>query len=91
MVKPQWSSLVQLSTPWETTVRPMVSNAVRKAADEAPLFQCGDQPVDARLGAQIERFLHFIKRRRDAVTIHPDADEIQKFQLLARKHLACPL
>ncbi len=34
---------------------------VGQAADEAPLFERRDQPMDAGLGAQVERILHFVE------------------------------
>ena len=39
---------------------------VGQPADEAALFQRGDQPVNAGLGAQIERVLHLVEGRRNA-------------------------
>jgi hypothetical protein len=34
---------------------------VRQAADEAALFERRDQPVNAGLGAQVERILHLVE------------------------------
>jgi hypothetical protein len=59
---------------------------VRQAADEAALLQCRDQPVDARLGAQVQRFLHFVERRRHAGLLEPFMDEHEKLVLLAGEH-----
>ncbi len=42
------------------------AGAVGQAPDKAALFQRGDQPVDAGLGAQIERVLHLVKGGRNA-------------------------
>ena len=58
------------------------SGPVGEAADKAPLFQRRDQPVNARLGAQIKRVLHFIERRRNAVALHTFVNELQQIQLL---------
>ncbi len=35
--------------------------AVRQAADEAALLERQDQPMDARLRAQVERLLHLVE------------------------------
>jgi hypothetical protein len=59
---------------------------VGQPADEAALFERGDQPVDARFGGQIQRILHLIERWRDAGFLHPFVDEHQQFVLLARQH-----
>jgi hypothetical protein len=37
---------------------------IRQAADEIALLKRQDQPMNAGLGAQIERFLHLVERRR---------------------------
>ena len=62
------------------------AGAVGQAADEATLFQRGDEAVDTRLRAQVERVLHFIEGRRHAGLLQPFIDETQKFILFARKH-----
>ena len=38
------------------------AGAIGEPADEATLFQRGDQPVDAGFGPEIERRLHFLER-----------------------------
>jgi hypothetical protein len=63
------------------------AGAVRQPADEAALFQRGDQAVDAGLGAQIERILHLVEGGRHAGFLQPLIDESQKFILFAREHL----
>ena len=63
---------------------------VGQAADEAALLECGDQPVNARFAAQIERVLHFIEGGRDAALLHPLVDEHEEFMLLAREHRLVP-
>ncbi len=56
---------------------------VGQAADEAALFQCGNQPVDAGFGPQVERVLHFIERRGYPRFGQSFVDEAQEFELLA--------
>src|SRR6187551_668152 len=63
------------------------AGAVGQAADEAALFQGGDQAVDAGLGAEVERILHLVEGGRHAGFLEPFVDETQKFILFARKHL----
>jgi hypothetical protein len=62
------------------------AGAVGQATDEAALFQRGDEAVDTRLRAQVERVLHFIEGWRHASLLQPFIDETQKFILFARKH-----
>ena len=59
---------------------------IGQAADEAPLLERGDQAVNAGLGPQVQRVLHFIEGRRHASLAHPIVDEEQKIVLLARQH-----
>jgi hypothetical protein len=59
---------------------------VGQAAQEAALFQRGDQAVDAGLGRQIQRLLHFVERGRNAGFLQPLMDEQQKLALLGRQH-----
>jgi len=59
----------------------------RQAAYEAALRQRRDQPVDARLGLQVERVLHFIEGRRYASFLQALVDEAQKLKLLASQHM----
>ena len=63
------------------------AGAIGQAADEAALFQCGDEAVDTGLRAQVERVLHFVEGGRHAGLFQPFVDETQKFILFARKHL----
>ena len=64
---------------------------VREPADEAALLECGNQPVDAGLGAEVERVLHLIEGRRHARLSQPLVDETQKLELLAGQHLGVSL
>ncbi len=52
------------------------AGAVGEAADEATLFQCRYQAVDAGFGFQVQRVFHFVERGGDAVHLHPLADEV---------------
>ncbi len=61
--------------------------AIGQAADEAALFQGGNQPVDARLGAKVQRFLHFLEGGRHARFLQPLMDEFQEIVLFLREHL----
>ena len=63
------------------------AGAVGEATDEAALFKCGNQAVDAGLRAQVERVLHLVEGGRHARLLQPLADEPQKFVLFARQHL----
>ena len=62
------------------------AGAVGEAADEAALLQRCDQPVDARLGGQVQSLLHLVERGRDARLLDPFVDEHQQFVLFAREH-----
>ena len=66
------------------------AGAVGQPADEAALFQRGDQAVDARFRAQIERVLHFVEGGRHPGLLQPFVDEPQQFELLAREHATGP-
>ena len=63
---------------------------VGQAADEAALLQRRDQAVDAGLGSEVERVLHFVEGGRDAGFLQPLMDEQEKFVLLARQHRTSP-
>jgi hypothetical protein len=45
-----------------------------------------DQPMDARLRAQVQRLLHLVERRRHARLLEPFVDEHEKLVLLAGQH-----
>ncbi len=62
------------------------AGAVGQPADEAAFFQCGDQPVDAGLGAQVQRILHFVERGRNTSFLQPLVDEAQKLVLFTCQH-----
>ena len=64
------------------------ARAVGQAADEAALFERGDQAVDAGLGSQVEGILHLVERGRHAGFLEPFVDEAQKLCLLAGQHLS---
>ena len=66
------------------------AGTMRKTTDETPLLKCGDQPVDARLGPQIKRFLHLVKRGGYAIALQPRLDEIQKIELFLGQHRVAP-
>lgn len=63
------------------------AGAVGQPADEAALFKRGNQPVDARLRAQVQRILHLVEGGRYTGLFQPFIDETQKFVLFAREHL----
>ena len=62
------------------------AGAVGQPADEAALLERGDQAVNSRLGAQIERILHLVERGRHARLGQALVDEAQEFELLASQH-----
>ena len=55
-------------------------------ADEAALLQGRNQSVDAGFGAQVQRLLHFLERRRNAGFLQPLVNEHEQFVLFAREH-----
>ena len=63
---------------------------VGQPPDEAALLQRGDQPVDARFGAQIEGVLHLVEGGRNAGLCQPLVDEAQQLELLAGQHGSLP-
>src|SRR6266851_2452017 len=63
------------------------AGAVGQAANEAALFQRGDEAVDTRLRAQIQRILHLVEGGWNAGFFQALADESQEFILFAREHL----
>src|SRR5690606_23310911 len=64
---------------------------MRQAANEAAFLKSGDETVDARFRAKVERFLPFIEARGDAALLDPLMNEHQQFVLLARQHRFQPL
>ena len=63
------------------------AGALFHAAQEAALFQGGDQAVDAGLGFEVQRLLHFVERRRDAGLAQAIVDKAKQFVLFARQHV----
>src|SRR5690606_2935331 len=59
---------------------------IGQPADETPLLERRDQPVDAGFRPQVERILHLVKGRRYTRLLHPLVDEHEQFVLLARQH-----
>jgi hypothetical protein len=59
---------------------------VRHPAQEPALLERQDQPVNARLGLEIEGVLHLLEGRRHAVLFQPLIDEEKEFELLACEH-----
>ena len=59
---------------------------VGQAADEAALLERRYQPVDARLGTQIERVLHLVEGGRNSGLLEALMDKPQQLGLLARQH-----
>ena len=55
-------------------------------ADVTALLKRGDETVDARLRAQIERILHFVERRGNAGFLEALMNKAQQFSLLAGQH-----
>ena len=64
---------------------------VGQAADEAALFQGGNEPVDAGLGAQVEGVLHLVEGGRNAGLGQALVDEAQELELLAGQHRSLPV
>src|SRR5262249_58772247 len=62
---------------------------VGQAADEAAFLERRDETVDARLGTQIKRILHFVERGRDTGFLEPLVDETQELELFASQHRIC--
>ena len=59
---------------------------VGQAADEPAFLKRRDQAVHARLRLEIERILHFLKRRRNPTLFETGLDETDQLVLLAGKH-----
>jgi hypothetical protein len=64
---------------------------MRQAADEAAFLEAADQPVDARLGTQVQGVLHFVEGRGYPGRGQPLIDEHQQLVLLSREHDNLPL
>ena len=64
---------------------------IRQAADEAALLQRRDQPVNAGLGAQVERVLHLVEGGRNSGLFEALMDKTKEFSLLARQHRRFPI
>ena len=64
---------------------------VGQAADEVPFLERTDQPVNARLGLQAERFLHLLERGGNTAVLQPVIDETEQFMLLLREHVQNPV
>ena len=63
------------------------AGALFHPAQEAALFQGGDQAVDAGLGFEVQRFLHFIEGGGDAGFPDSLMDEHQKLILFPGQHV----
>ena len=57
-----------------------------EAADEAALLERGDQAVDAGLGTQAKRILHFVERGRHPLRAEMLVNEEQELVLFACQH-----
>ena len=64
------------------------AGAVCQTLQKSAFLQAGDETMDARLRFEVERFLHLIERRRDAVLGQVPVDVEEKLVLLFGKHLA---
>jgi hypothetical protein len=67
------------------------AGTVRQATDELAFLERADQPVHARLGFEIERFLHFLERRRDTSFVQSIGNKADELVLLAREHPGSPV
>jgi hypothetical protein len=67
------------------------TRAVRQAADEAALLERRDQTMNAGFGAQVERILHLVERRRNACFLQALMNKTKQFCLLARQHRRFPI
>ena len=59
---------------------------IGQTTQELALLECRDQAVHARFRLEIERFLHFLERGRNAGFGEPVVDEADEFVLLLREH-----
>ncbi len=81
--------------PWATELGQLDhldgARPVGQPADEAALLQRRDQPVDAGLGAQVERILHLVEGGRNAGFLEPLMDKAQAARLACASASALPL
>jgi hypothetical protein len=61
---------------------------VGQTAEKAALLKGCNQAVDARLGRQVQRLLHFVEGRRNARFLDPVIDEQEQFALFLGEHLS---
>ena len=66
------------------------ARAIGEPPDEAALLQRHDQPMNAGLGAQIERLLHFVEGRRHALVLQALVNETKQLALLPGQHGSLP-
>ena len=59
---------------------------MRQPADETPLFQGGNQAVDARLGLEVQGLLHLVEGGGHARFLQPLMNEHEKLFLLRSEH-----
>ena len=78
-----WGSRGRLLRKFDDLKSP---RAMGEAAQEPAFFKRRDQPVNARLGGQIECILHLIKGRRHAGFLDALMDEHQQFVLFTGQH-----
>ncbi len=62
------------------------AGAVRQTADEAALLERGNEAVNARFRAQVERILHLVEGGRNPGFLQPLMNKSQQFVLFARQH-----
>ena len=62
------------------------AGAMRQAAQEPALLKGRDQAMDAGLGLEVQRLLHFVERGRDAGFPQTLVNEHEQFILLAGEH-----
>ena len=60
--------------------------AVGHALQKPTLLQGHNEPVNAGFGLQVQRFLHFFKRRWNAFLLQTLIDEQQQLELFAGQH-----
>ena len=76
--------------PWATEFRQLDdlngASPIGQATDEAAFLKRRNQPVDARLGAQIKRVLHLVEGRWNSSLLQALMDKTQELSLLACQH-----